>query len=373
MALRLVWNRNLAFILLLSIQALASQSGPVFPTHRYPTDQSMHLSYSYGLLYTAENYIESQVTEPLPNASKIKRNRHTIGFEYQPDRSLSAGFIFNYDKISLSNDVGSPAEKSGLSDQRIFGEYRFYDKPGASIGGAIIVKFPLYSNPTYQSLQNSRASSVALLGDAQSDFSFLLTSEFWFVDNLRLRTDLGYTYRTEHYSGEFPFMGSVAYVSPRLDLDIKIAGNLSQKNDDFNPTTSEVDQVRALFGSSEYAYAKDPWVLFVNPTADIWLNKLWAFSVDYKQSLMGQNSPAFWEVRAGLIYRWASNAASRRRKVKEVDIDTDQEEGNFPGEKTTKAIETNEELSSNEDTGGASENSAEPKVIEEQIPEDEEN
>ena len=321
----------------------AAQTGPVFPTHRFPTDQSFHLSFQPGYMTSNQNFVGSQATEALPNGAKISLQRQSILAEYQPDRSLSAGLLIRYDSLNFSDELGANTTKKGFGDQRFFAEYRVVDKPGISLGSALLIKFPLYTNPSYESLVTSRTTSVALLGDAQSDFSILGTSEYWATNFLRLRADFGYTYRTERFSAEYPILLSAGFVTPRIDIEFKFLGNLSRKNDSFDSETVEVDVVRTLFGNSQYAYAKNPWAMSINPTAEIWINSNWALNIDYKHTLIGLSAPKFWELQGGLIYRWSKTEVKNKKRVREVDISTDQEAGYFPGEeklRQTEKIET---------------------------------
>ena len=154
------------------------------------------------------------------------------------------------------------------------------------------------------------------------------------------------------------------------DVELRFLGNLSQKNDSFDSASSEVDRVRALFGNSQYAYAKDPWVMNVNPSAEFWLDSEWALSLDYKQSMIGQNAPKFWEARGGLVYRWAYTEIKNKKRIREVDISTDQEAGLFPGEeKLRQGNDAGQEAADPVDE----ESSNKEKVPEEEVPADGDN
>lgn len=310
----------------------AAQSGPVFPSHRFPTDQSYHIGYDLSMLSSASNYTGSGVLE-LPGQGSLLVANHKLTAEFQPNRFLNFGLLFNVEYVKIARgSSGAFDSKTSLGDQRVFAEYRFHDIPGRSAGVAIMAKFPGYKNPTSQEL--SAADQVALLGDAQSDFTALLTSELWLTRTLRARLDAGATYRTEQYAAEFPFLASLSYVTPKIDFEFRLRGNATLGNDGFSDAT--IESVQEKFGSSSFAFSQNPWLLVFEPHVEIWLNPRLALITEFSMSLAGNNAPKFFTMTGGLTYRWAETKIRERRTFQEVHIETDQESGDFQGEKNDK-------------------------------------
>ena len=320
----LVWNSPLA---------RAAQTGAEFPTHRYPTDRSFHLDYKFGYTGTSANRADSTTTVPLDGSKAIRVFSHEFGLEYEPNRKLSFGGIFRIDSVSLLSGSDAGASKSALGDQRVFLEYRYYDVPGASLGTAFVAKFPGYSNPTASEAAAATTGTV-LLGDAQIDFLAALTSEVWISDTTRFRGDLGYMLRTQGFPAELPFMLSIGFVTSRIDLDLKLKGNLPivGQNDDVGIAT-----VRKSFANSMYAYSPSPWVISAGPSVELWMKPNFAVTFEYTASLIGNQSPYSQEIKGGLVYRWAETKAKRSRTFQDIDFGVDQEAGKFSGDKNDEA------------------------------------
>src|SRR4051812_34790022 len=95
------------------LSARASQTGPVFPSHRYPTDESFHLSYELGILGHDANFVSPLETDFLSGNASIKRLEHRFGLEIQPNRQFSLGGIFSFDALTLSQNGQADLSKSG--------------------------------------------------------------------------------------------------------------------------------------------------------------------------------------------------------------------------------------------------------------------
>lgn len=319
-------------VLLFAKPSLAAQFGPIFPTHRFPTDESFHLG--YGLVYgkSSSNFVGSRSTEPLEGQSKLRLLRQQLTAEFQPNRRLSTGAILHFDSLTLNNPTtDTSVSKHKLSDQRVFMEYRFSDGPGYSIGLAAMLKFPFYKNPTLTDIP-ADGSGLILMGDAQTDFTTLLTGEYWGSDNLRFRSNLGYTFRTEAFASEMPFYFSLAFVSPRVDFELKFLGNFTIGNDSFDDESTDLELVRVRFGNSEYAYSASPWVMAVEPELTFWVDKEWGIITNLRYALLGNRSPNFYTAMLGLTYRWSETSKRVKRTLQDVDIGIDQDVGQFPGE-----------------------------------------
>ncbi len=315
--------------------AEASQIGPEFPTHRFPTDESFHFSFQAGKLNSDSNFIDQFTTDAITGNGSVDVFRQQMVIEFQPNRRFSVGGFLNYHSLSLRKS-GASYSTEGLADQWFFSEYRFYDVVGASMGLAFLAKTPGYKNPVIKQLQGPPAKDgAALLGDAQSDFGPLLTLELWPTKLFRTRVDFGYLYRTEQYSGEFPLLFSFGFVTPKIDLDLKIRGNLSQGNDAY---VGGADSLAHYF-PSRYAQAKNPWLISLNPTAELWLTTSWATLVEYTYSWMGNQSPHFHYFSAGLRYRWAQSHKRNKKTFQEKDISYDQTQGVFEGEQQTEPLQ----------------------------------
>jgi hypothetical protein len=295
----------------------------------------MHLSYTFGIVKSSSNLVESGASGKLKDNATLRILQHRIVGEIQPSRHLSVGAMFAFDQMKLGDPRSQlSVTNSGLSDQRIWGEYRFLDQLGSSLGLAIMVKFPGYKNPTTLDLQSQGLGSTALLGDAQTDLTGLVTGEFWLSKNFRTRTNFGLTLRTEGYASEFPFLISMGYVSPKIDFDLRIRGNLSLQNDALSESVDApgIDELRQAFAGSNYALASNPRVIVVNPVVEIWTSTKNAFSFEYQYSFTGLNSPRFHFFGFGWISRWASNKRTRAKTFQQVDMSTQQEADQFQGE-----------------------------------------
>lgn len=313
--------------------ARAAQSGPVFPSHRFPTDQSYHLGYSFSALSTGANYV-SGATQALPQKSGVSVLNHDIAAEFQPNRFLNLGLLLNVTQVKITNGATAAFQsKQSLGDQRLFFEYRFFDVPGRSAGLALVAKFPGYNNTSVSDLGTGPA---VLLGDAQTDLTTLITTEMWLSQTVRTRLDMGFTYRTEQYASEIPFLASIAYVTPSLDFEFRILGNATLGNDGFSPANTDVNTIQTAFGSSEYAFSKNPWIVVIEPRAEIWTSPSFALNAAYAMSMRGNNSPQFTRFLVGMTYRWAETKIREKRTYQEVHIETDQESGTFQGEKNEK-------------------------------------
>lgn len=316
--------------------AVAAQFGPVFPTHRYPTDQSFHLGYRLDAFYTNSNFIGPTLYQRLDGNASFSLFQHTLIPEFQPNRRLSVGGYFS----AISAAV-NPAGKQGVSatklgDQRLFVEYRFFDSLGKSLGLALVPKFPGYTNPTVDELSEQGVTTAVLVGDAQIDFSVLLTSELWPSDVVRIRLDGGMTIRTDAFANEMPFMVSVGYVNPRVDLDLKVRGNASLGSTAANTDTT-IEPLRTAFAHSDYAFSDTPWTIILQPTAEFWFTPQWAIGAEFAFSALGNNSARFRGFGFGLTFREAQAKRVIPKTFKEVDLSTDQESGVFQGELQEKA------------------------------------
>lgn len=284
----------------------------------------MHFSYRVNVINSSDNFFSSSTHDPLFDDSKITVTQHQLLAEYQPNRLLSMGALLSSDQVDIENNTGIASE-SGLGDQRVFVEYRLVDEIGYSLGMASILKFPLYSNPDPVTSTNPTAA----LGDAQTDFTVMGTGEKWFTNSIRTRVNLGLTFRTEGFATEIPFLVSVGFVTHRLDLDLKISGNFSLGNDDFDSAQATI---KGNFGASDYIFAENPMIVNLHPTIDFWITPKWGLNFEFKYSLMGERAPLFTQVTGGLSYRWAKINGKVKRSFKEVDIGTDQNKGLFDQE-----------------------------------------
>lgn len=324
---------------LVGLSAFASQTGPAFPTHRFPTDQSAHFSYQGARIGSSANFVDALSTDPLANKGEISFYRHEFTLEYQPSRKLNLGVIFSLLSASIVDNTTTSAKNSAPGDQFLFFEYRAYDKPGASVGGAFMLKFPGYSNPTYEEFKAANEGHTVLFGDGQTDITALLTGEYWPSKILRLRLDSGLTFRTEQYSAEVPIQAAFGIVTPQVELDLRFRGNLTLRTDQFDSASNGLDKLRAAFGNSAWAYSSNPWVFSINPSVEVWLSPKWALGFDYAYSLLGNRAPYYQSAALSLTYRWAKSVRKSTRTFHEVDIGTDQESGQFQGEIQGKELE----------------------------------
>ncbi len=231
--------------------------------------------------------------------------------------------------MNPSNSKGVTTAK--LGDQRLFAEYRFFDAPGRSVGFAFVPKFPGYSNPTQDELTSQGVTTAVLLGDSQVDFTTLLTTEFWPATTIRVRLDAGYTYRTEGFAPELPYAVSLGYANPRVDLDLKVRGNVSLSGTR-DSTDASLAVLRAAFQGSDYAYSDTPWVMIFQPNAEFWVTPRIGLGFDFAYSALGNNSSRFTEFGVSITFREATTRRRARTTFQEVDIGTDQESGVFQGE-----------------------------------------
>lgn len=302
----------------------ASQWGPVFPSHRYPTDRSYHVNswFSYG----SQDSVFDGKGEREQLDGSLSRFRVVINPEYQPTRELSLGAYLNFDSLKLS-ESGQTLSKSGFSDQFIFGEYRVVDEPGHSIGFATIFKIPFYSVPGEV---NSTSEDFLLLGDGQIDSSLLLTTEYWAWRSIKLIGDIGITYRTDEHATELPFQLGAQYVSPKYNFGFYVLGNLSFKNDKATQNTTS-QQIQNLTGSTGYVFANSPETIIFGLKGEYALNPSWAFIGDLQNSVWGKSSPYFINFSAGVSYRFF-DPSTTQRSAREVGIETDDATQEFEGE-----------------------------------------
>lgn len=316
-------------------KAEAGQLGPSFPTHRYPTDVSFHMGYGFRIINSSSNFTQRLIIDPLLNDAKLRIVRHEFLPEFQPNRQLSLGARIVVDQLSMSRPGVKTQTRSTLGDQTIFAEYRILDEPGSSLGMATVVKFPSYGNPTLAELQRTATPERTLLpGDAQTDASFLITTEFWAGKNLRFRADAGYMTRLDGYSPELPFNLSLGVVNPKMDLEVRLKGNFTLGGGEAN--NEEALAIRKAFAYSDYAYSPDPWVVVIEPHIELWLSAKSAVTLSYSHSLMGTRAAAYHALGAGFIYRWAETRNRPRKTFKDVPIGTDLESGKFEGEKPSE-------------------------------------
>jgi len=316
----------------------AAQTGPTFPTHRFPTDESFHATYRTGWLSSSSNFVSALSVDPLPTKYGINLFRHEFAFEFQPSRKLSLGTILTMMSATVDNGTNQAA-KTSPGDQFLFAEYRVYDVPGASVGGAFVFKIPGYNNLTFKEFQDTGASNLVIFGDGQSDITGLATAEYWPSQVIRLRSDVGYTYRTDQYSAEVPLQLALGFVTPRVEVDLRFRGNLTLRTDGFESTSTGLDKLKSAYGGTEMVYSANPWLFVVNPAVELWLSPKWGVGFEYAYSLFGNRAPYFQHMGLSLTYRWAKTVRVNPRTFKEVDIGTDQESGQFQGEVQGKDLE----------------------------------
>jgi hypothetical protein len=297
----------------------SAQFGPFFPTHNFPTDQSFHLNYRFGFHNSNSNFVDTFATDVLADGKSIRRLEHQFNAEYQPNRQFAFGAQFNLDQMKLnSGDAIEGLSKTGFGDQRFFAEFRFYDEPGTSVGIGTAVKFSLYSNPTATELAASAdPNNVVLLGDGQLDGSLMLTGEHWPMEVVRLRLDVGMNFRTQGYASEMIYQGSAGFVTPKMDLDLKLKGTLPLGGGgDF----ADLALVKSAFGGSDYALSANPRQLILNPSLALWLAPKISFNFDFEMSFSGKESANFLGFYFGLGYRWAKTKQGRIKTFQDVDI-----------------------------------------------------
>ncbi len=312
----------------LKAELQASQWGPVFPSHRYPTDKSFHLntSLSYG---SQSGVFDSEgVRQDMP--STLTRFRLNISPEYQPTRQLSLGAYIHFDSLKLD----APTEqlsKSGLSDQYLFGEFRVVDEVGYSVGFGTVFKIPLYSNPTDV---GTGTESFLMLGDGQIDAALYFTTEYWAWPQIKLVGDLGINFRTDEHATEVPFQLGMEYMSPKTNFGVSVLGNLSLKNDKATQTPTS-QQLQNLTGNTNYVFATNPESVIIQVKGEYSMSHSWGLIAKFENSLWGKNSPAFMNISAGLSYRLFDPYYSKR-SAREVGIETDDSSSEFEGEAQEK-------------------------------------
>jgi hypothetical protein len=319
---------------LASLSANASQYGPVFPTHNFPTDQSFHAVYRYGFHNTGSNFVGTLATDALADGKTIRNFTHELTAEYQPNRNLSLGGIFRFEQMSLNGIAPVTYGDTGLGDQRIFMEFRFHDQPGVSLGVAGIVKFPLYKNPTADELAaTSHPNEIVLFGDGQLDTSLLLCGEYWFTNVVRLRSDLGVNFRSQGYAPDLPYLLAIGFVTPKMDLDLRLKGNVPLGT---GSNLVALAPVKTAFGGSDFALSPNARHLILNPSVALWMSPKLSFHFDFEMSLAGNHSANFTGFVFGLGYRWAKTKQDRPRTFQEVDIKKNLDGDRFEAEDALK-------------------------------------
>ena len=306
--------------------ALAAQWGPVFPTHNFPTEQSflMNTNFEYGTQSSLFNSLGQKESLELV----FSRFRITLNPEYQPSKQFSFGGYFNFDFLSLQPTGQTQVSKSGPSDQFLFGEYRFYDYPGQSVGIASVVKIPAYPIPRQV---DAGSSSFLILGDGQIDATALITTEYWLSRNLKFYLDSGFTYRAEDHSSEIPYNTGLEFKVPRYTIGVNLKGTSSLKTDN-----TRLSQSSGLFhdltGGTNYIFAENPTILIGKIYGEYALNHEWAISGKFENSMSGKNAPFFYIVGFGLSYRNFEYSRYMPRTARDVGIETDDSDDEFEGE-----------------------------------------
>jgi len=314
-----------AEILILNI-ALSAQFGPVFPSHNFPTDQSflMNSNFEYGTQSSIFN--KDGLKENLNLV--FSRFRVTLNPEYQPSREVSFGAFLNFDFLSLQETNKPQISKSGPADQFVFGEYRFFDNPGQSVGIASVVKIPVYSTPQKVSVTTP---PFLILGDGQIDATLLLTTEYWLTKNFKFYLDSGFTYRSDDHSYEIPYNTGLEFKVPRYTIGANLRGTSSLKTD-----STRLSQVSGLFhdksGGTNYIFAENPTILIGKIYGEYSLNHEWALTAKFENSMTGKNAPFFYLVGVGLSYRNIEYTTYIPRTARDVGIETDDSDDEFDGE-----------------------------------------
>ncbi len=274
--------------------------------------------------------MDSFSTDVLPEGKTLRYFTHELAVEFQPNRRVAFGANFRFLQMNLNDGIGDGFSDSKLGDQRIFTEYRFYDHPGSSLGLAGVVKFPLYKTPTAADLQASDdPSRTVLAGDGQLDAALLLCGEHWMNEVFRLRLDTGINFRTQAFASEIPYQLAVGFVTPKMDLDLRIKGNIPLGQGD---SLEGLDEVKTAFAESHYALSPAARQLIVNPSVALWVSPTLSFHFDYEMSVSGKNSANFMGFIFGLGYRWAKTKTERPRTFREVDIRKNLEGDRFEAE-----------------------------------------
>jgi hypothetical protein len=305
-------------------KASASQWGPVFPSHRFPTDRSFHLNSTFN--YGAESTYFDEDASRQDLGGTLTRLRLVINPEYQPNRDLSIGAYLNFDSLKLNID-GLQLTKAGFSDQFIFGEYRLLDDPGFSMGFATVFKIPLYSVPG--SVQPTDEPFL-LLGDGQIDSTLLYCTEYWATTHLKFIGDFGVTYRTDDHASEIPFQLGGAYVTPKYTIELALLGNLSFRNDKTGDSATTAD-IQTLTQNTKYVYSINPQTINIELKGEYAFNTSWAMLATFSNSIWANNAPYFLNFGVGVSYRYF-DPAEKGRSAREVGIETDDSSKEFEGE-----------------------------------------
>lgn len=321
-----------ATFLLASASIQASQFGILMPSHRFPTDISFHASYNLGLGSTNANYSALGTKTALTNAQSVNWNKSSVQIEYQPSTHFAFGGNFVFQRTSLNSSAASSLSKWTLGDQNVFAEYRFIDAPGYSLGVASVVKFPGYLNDTVADAQTQ--SYTLLPGDAQTDFSAMITGEFWPAKVIRLQSDFGYLFRSQSFANELIYQASVGFVIPRVDISVRFLGYSSIGKGPTPGSTfeSEISTLHGLFGSSNFAYSTMPSLFMISPKAEFWVGPEYALTASFTKTMRGTNAPVGNYFEFGFVYRFSERRQNTRRNFTEVDIHNDQSSGVFEGE-----------------------------------------
>ncbi len=304
----------------------STQWGPVFPTHNFPTEKSflMNSNLEYGTqssIFTFEGHRQ-------PVDLVFSRFRVSLNPEYQPSKQISFGAFLNFDFLSLQATGKTQISTSGPSDQFLFGEYRFYDYPGESVGIATVVKIPAYPIPQ-KVAQDS--PPFLILGDGQIDATALITTEYWPTRNLKFFVDSGFTYRAEDHSHEVPFNSGIEFKVPRYTLGASLKGSYSLKTD--STRLAGVSQlIHDRTGPTNYVFAENPTLLIGKIYGEYALNHEWAINAKFENSMRGRNAPFFYIVGLGLSFRNFEYSRYIPRTARDVELETNDSESDFEGE-----------------------------------------
>jgi len=295
-----------------------------------------------GIARSSANFVASRETDALTNNSSLRLIKHQFLAEIQPSPKLSIGALLRFDQLKMSDPTDNTfISKTGFADQRLWMEFRLYDVVGSSLGLALLVKFPTYKIPTSQELLEQDLGSTVLLGDGQTDFSVLLTSEHWFSKNTRTRFDFGGTYRSELHAGELPFQIALGIVNPKVDFDFRIRGNLSFGNDGLGvgaDAPEGIQELRTAFANSNYALASNPWGITLNPFLELWTSPKFAITFEYQYTIVGNQSPHYNLFAIGITHRWARNKFLSRPVYEKVDMSISQDPEKFQGEMIEESV-----------------------------------
>lgn len=324
------------FIFLGTTPSFAAQRGPEFPTHHYPTDESIHLGFKTNRFSTDANFVSDLLTDKIGVGDSFLVWRNQVFAELQPSRNLSLGAQLNYDSAEYTGKKESRVfSTNGFSDQNFFLEYRFYDEPGASIGFALVSKVPFYKNPSREELEDPKNGGpfkkTAVLGDAQTDLTGLVTSEYWPGKSFRLRLDTGYLHRFEQFSTEIPAYVSAGFVTPKIDIDFRFRGSFSLKDNTYTADNPRRGDLKNYF-LSDYALSQAPAGFAGELATEFWVTQKFAITADYRQSIMGRASPYFFSFSLGVMYRNAQTHKPTPRTFDEKSMDFEVDTSQFDDE-----------------------------------------